>query len=79
METNNIPILPADAILDYEAEGAANIVYEIKFRPKTPLPSVIAEYGGDEPMPEEIEFDRSQSPSRLFESKPFLWTLSCMV
>jgi hypothetical protein len=65
-----IPVLPANAILDYEAEGAANIVFSIAFRGfLTPPPSAIEEYAEDEPMPEDIEFDAARPSLLHFKSK----------
>jgi hypothetical protein len=55
-----VPALPQNTGLTYLAEGAANIVYRINIRlrtpkPRTPEPSVLEQYGPETPPPTDIE------------------------
>ncbi len=58
---NFIPTLPEDIILDYLAEGAANVVYRISFPPRSPaissssLSSFSDNNGPNTPPPTELE------------------------
>lgn len=67
MAVRDHPTLPDNVTLSYLAEGAANIVYRIHIPPGTPQPSVLEEYGDDEPQPTEI--DSAPIWLRQFESK----------
>lgn len=68
MPTEYFPTLPFGAVVDYLAEGAANIVYKLEFRPASPQPTVINEYGEGTPPPTEIE----DVDDNHFESKSFI-------
>ncbi|PSS17066.1 hypothetical protein M430DRAFT_59443 [Amorphotheca resinae ATCC 22711] len=67
MAVRDHPTLPDNVTLSYLAEGAANIVYRIHIPPGTPQPSVLEEYGDDEPQPTEI--DSAPIWLRQFENK----------
>ncbi|PVH74999.1 hypothetical protein DL98DRAFT_428347 [Cadophora sp. DSE1049] len=71
MIESTIPLLPANAELQYLGEGAANIVYRISIPqppPSTPPPTELEEYGEGTPLPSEIEFDDDVGDKGVFGS-----------
>jgi hypothetical protein len=70
-----LPMLPPDTVLQYFAEGAANIVYRISIQPRssTPTPSVLEEYGDSTPPPSIIEGPSISDPfkSRSRSHRPW--------
>jgi inositol-pentakisphosphate 2-kinase len=69
--------IPADAEFQYVAEGAANIVYRILLRPRTPPGSVLDEFGDGTPPPSSIEPDIDLE-SNEFDSKHLIFFLSSL-
>ncbi|KAI9884241.1 MAG: hypothetical protein M1823_003964 [Watsoniomyces obsoletus] len=55
-ERSFIPTLPEEAMIDYLAEGAANVAYRISFPPSSPAlsSSSFSEYGPNTPPPTEV-------------------------
>lgn len=71
MSNNNIPVLPNNYKLTFVAEGAANVVYAIEPRSRSPRESVIEEYSETTPPPSVVEDEGGEGivDAGFFESE----------